>query len=265
MPPELPDPQRFLSNSPRPGSTKEGVNYGRFEARMRMAAANGVISSFFLWKDESEKDKALWNEIDIEILGCSPRGFQSAIHFGAGGWSNLTHLESFHDFNKALTTQYNTYAIEWTPDYIGWELNDSLIRKDTGEIAERFRDVRMQVRFNIWPSLQSSWAGPFHPDVLPKHMYINRVKYYKYTPDKTPKFTLAWEDDFNTDSLNRRWQAGFWESPDKASTHTEKNVTLRNGAAILSLSKYERCGFNGVIPQDNSGGTTFPKEFGRGR
>jgi endo-1,3-1,4-beta-glycanase ExoK len=245
--------------------TKEGFKYGRFEVRMRMAAADGVISSFFLWKDESEKDNAFWNEIDIEVLGCSPKGFQSAIHYGRGGWSNMTHLESFHHLNKALTTQYHTYTIEWTPDYICWRLNDSLVRKDTGEIVARFRDVHMQLRFNIWPSLQPSWAGPFNPDVLPKHMYINRVKYCKYTPDKTPEFTLAWEDNFDTDSLNRRWQTGFWESPDKASTHTDKNVTIRNGAAILTLSKYTHCGFNGIIPQDNSGGTTFPKEYIRGR
>jgi beta-glucanase (GH16 family) len=46
--------------------TKEGVPYGRYEVRMRMAAADGVISSFFLWKDESEKDSAFWNEIDRE-------------------------------------------------------------------------------------------------------------------------------------------------------------------------------------------------------
>jgi endo-1,3-1,4-beta-glycanase ExoK len=245
--------------------TKEGVQYGRYEVRMRMVAADGVISSFFLWKDESEKDGASWSEIDIEVLGCSPTGFQSAIHCGTGGWSNLTHSETFHHLNKTLATQYNTYALEWTPDYICWKLNDSLIRKDTGEIVGKFRSVPMQVRFNIWPSLQPSWAGLFNPDAVPKHMYINGVKYYKYTPDKTPKFTRAWEDDFNMDTLDRRWKTGFWESPDKASTHFDKNVTVRNGAAILTLSKYEQCGFTGIIPQDNSGGTTFPKEFRRGR
>jgi endo-1,3-1,4-beta-glycanase ExoK len=244
---------------------KEGIKYGRYEVRMRMAAADGVISSFFLWKDESGKDNAFWNEIDIEVLGCSPAGFQSAIHYGAGGWSNMTHLESFHHLNKALTTQYNTYALEWTPDYICWKLNDSLIRKDSGEIVTKFRNARMQLRFNIWPSQQSSWAGLFKPDVLPKHMYINWVKYYKYTPDTPPEFALAWEDNLNTDSLDRRWNTGFWESPDKASTHFDKNVTIKNGAAILTLSRYSQCGFNGIIPQDNSGGTTFPKEFNRGR
>ena len=82
--------------------TKDGVRYGRYEVRMRMVAADGVISSFFLWKDESEKDDASWNEIDIEVLGCSPTGFQSALHYGTGGWSNMGHAESFHHLNKPI-------------------------------------------------------------------------------------------------------------------------------------------------------------------
>jgi endo-1,3-1,4-beta-glycanase ExoK len=245
--------------------THAGERYGRYEVRMRMAAADGVITSFFLWKDESEKDDAFWNEIDIEVLGCTPTGFQSAIHYGKGGWSNMTHAESFHHCDKSLTTQYNTYAIEWTPDYICWKFNDSLIRKDTGEAVSKFRGAPLQARFNIWPSMHSSWAGLFNPEELPKRMYINWVKYYRYAPGKTPEFALAWEDDFDADSLDRRWKTGFWESPDKASTHMDTNVTVRNGAAILTLSQYAQRGFNGIIPQDNSGGTFFPKEYRRGR
>ncbi len=245
--------------------TKEGATYGRYEVRMRLVAGEGIISSFFLWRDGSEKTDELWNEIDIEVLGGNPTGFQSAIHVGTGGWSNMTHEESFHRLDKPLTTQYNTLAIEWTPDYVCWKLNDSLIRKDSGEIVTKFREAPMQLRFNIWPSLSPAWAGEFDPGVLPKHMYINWVKYYKYTPDSNPHFALAWEDNFEVDTLNRRWATGFWESPDKASTHLDKNVSVNNGAAILTLSKLSNYGFHGIIPQDNAGGTTYPKELSRGR
>jgi endo-1,3-1,4-beta-glycanase ExoK len=245
--------------------TNESVAYGRFEVRMRMVAADGVISSFFLWKDGSEKKDAIWNEIDIEVLGNSPGGFQSAIHYGSGGWPNMKHLEAFHQLKNELTSNYNTYTIEWTPDYISWKINDSLIRKDTGDMVKGFRNIHMQLRFNIWPSLQSSWAGLFNPETLPKHMYINWIKYYKHTPGNEPNFMLAWKENFDSDSINTRWLKGFWESPDKASTHIDKNVNVKNGVAILTLSKFPKCGYNGIIPQDNQGGTTFPKEFSRGR
>jgi len=245
--------------------TKGSVTYGRFEVRMRMVGADGVISSFFLWKQDSGDNDAIWNEIDIEVLGCSRKGFQSAIHYGTGGWSNMQHLESFHHVDRDLTSGYNTYTIEWTPDYISWKLNDSLIRKDNSDLIKKFRDVPMQMRFNIWPSLNPSWAGQFNPEVLPRHLYINWIKYYKYTPGKDSSFTPEWEDKFDSDTLGARWSTGFWESPDKASTHIDKNVNVKNGAAILTLSEYAKHGFNGILPQDNQGGTTFPKEFRRGR
>src|SRR6188768_2156939 len=40
--------------------------YGRFEARIRFAASDGVISSFFLWKPGSEVAGTFWNELDFE-------------------------------------------------------------------------------------------------------------------------------------------------------------------------------------------------------
>jgi len=47
--------------------------YGRFEARIRYAAGDGVVSSFFLWKAGSEVSGAYWNELDFEKLGSDCR------------------------------------------------------------------------------------------------------------------------------------------------------------------------------------------------
>ena len=44
--------------------------YGRFEARMKMAALSGTVSSMFVYYDNSWlKEDEPWNEIDIEWLG----------------------------------------------------------------------------------------------------------------------------------------------------------------------------------------------------
>ena len=43
--------------------------YGRVEARLRFAEGDGVISSFFLWKDGSEVTGTFWNELDFEKVG----------------------------------------------------------------------------------------------------------------------------------------------------------------------------------------------------
>src|SRR3954463_10680890 len=49
--------------------TGAAYGYGRVEARVRFAAGDGVIGSFFLWKEGSEVSGTFWNELDFESLG----------------------------------------------------------------------------------------------------------------------------------------------------------------------------------------------------
>ena len=54
--------------------------YGRFEARMQMAALSGTVSSMFIYYDNSwEKGEEPWNEVDIEVLGKAADKWQSNI------------------------------------------------------------------------------------------------------------------------------------------------------------------------------------------
>src|SRR4051812_33330775 len=56
--------------------------YGRFEARVRDAPGEGVVSSFFLWKDGSSSTTS-WNELDYEKINSSCR-MQTNIWTGKG-------------------------------------------------------------------------------------------------------------------------------------------------------------------------------------
>ncbi len=48
--------------------TNEAYAYGRFEARVQRALGDGVVSSFFLWKEGSDVAGTLWNELAFETL-----------------------------------------------------------------------------------------------------------------------------------------------------------------------------------------------------
>ena len=77
--------------------------YGRFEARMKMAAISGSVSSMFLYYDNSwEKGVEPWNEIDIEVLGKAPNSWQSNIITREGDASIKSNTASeskpLHDF-----------------------------------------------------------------------------------------------------------------------------------------------------------------------
>ena len=99
--------------------------YGRFEARVRFAPGEGVVSSFFLWKDGSSSTTS-WNELDFEKINSDCR-LQTNIWTGKGTQNATINTPTFN-----ICNDYHTYAFEWTPDYIAWLIDGTQIRKVTG-------------------------------------------------------------------------------------------------------------------------------------
>ena len=96
--------------------TLQEVQYGKFEARMKMAAASGTVSSMFLYQYGSEiADGRPWVEVDIEILGKSPNSFQSNIITGkAGAQVNATHISTKYQSNEGyFVVNQNTTIDQW--------------------------------------------------------------------------------------------------------------------------------------------------------
>src|SRR5690606_38299309 len=129
--------------------TATSYRYGRVEARVRFAAGDGVVSSFFLWKDGSELPGVFWNERDFEKLGATCY-LETNAFFG--------NPAAVHPQKATLALDlcgaFHTYAYEWTPDYIAWFVDGMEIRRETGATAAAFADnatTGMQIRFNIWP------------------------------------------------------------------------------------------------------------------
>ena len=110
--------------------TLKEYTYGKYEARMKMAAASGTVSSMFLYQNGSEQASApRWVEVDIEVLGKSPSSFQSNIITGKAG-AQVTS-EKHHKVDPAADQSFHTYAIEWTPDYVRWTVDGVEVRKTT--------------------------------------------------------------------------------------------------------------------------------------
>ena len=79
--------------------------YGRFEARLRFAPGEGVVSSFFLWKDGSSSTTS-WNELDYEKVNATCR-LQTNIWTGKG-----TQSAQFDTTTSDICGQCHTYAFE---------------------------------------------------------------------------------------------------------------------------------------------------------
>jgi len=227
--------------------------YGRFEARIQFAPGDGVVSSFFLWKNGSEVAGTFWNELDFEKLGADCH-LQTNALFGSGGPGDHGQQATL---SSSLCDQFHTYTYEWTPDYIAWLVDGVEIRRETGDIAAAYAQnatAGMQLRFNVWPG-DVTFGGNFNPSILPVYEYINWVQYSSYT---NGAFQFQWREDFTAASTPSGWLTANWSSPKALSTHTPRNIGYVNGYAVIALTADDAMGVAGVTPNDatdSSGGT----------
>jgi hypothetical protein len=227
--------------------TSKSYGYGRFETRARFAPGDGVVSSFFLWKDGSEKAGTFWNELDFEKLGADCHVQTNPIY----GNPSADHGKQ-HALQLDLCGAYHTYTYEWTPEAIVWLVDGSEIRRETGATAQAYADnatAGMQMHFNVWPG-DASFGGNFSPGILPVYQYIDWVQYSAY---QGGAFTLAWREDFAAGTLPDGWLTGSWASPKNHSTHAPENVNFIDGYAVLSLTSDDALGPAGAMPTDSGG------------
>lgn len=224
--------------------TNAGSPFGRFEARVQFAGGDGVVSSFFLWKDGSEVSGTFWNELDFEKVEADCHLETNALY----GDPESTHSEA-HALTENLCGTFHTYTYEWTPEYIAWFIDGVEIRRETGDISDAYRDNAtegMQIRFNVWPG-DASFGGDFDPAVLPVHQYVNWVQFSSYVDGV---FELQWREDFSGPARPSGWSVGSWPSPKNLSTHSAANVSFMDGYAVISLTADDATGPAGATPLD---------------
>ena len=238
--------------------TLDEYQYGKYEARMKMAAISGTVSSMFLYQNGSEQASAeRWVEVDIEVLGKNPSSFQSNIITGKAG-AQVTS-EKHHNVNPAADQGFHTYGLEWTPDYVRWTVDGVEVRKaEKGQSSDPKNQVANLIgtqglRFNLWSSEDPGWVGQFDESKLPIFQFINWVKAYKYTPgagENGGDFTLDWTDNFDSFD-NSRWGKGNWSFDGNRVDLTPNNIYSRDGMLILALTRKGQESFNGQVPKDN--------------
>ncbi len=234
-----------LSAKPYKGAelrTNESFLYGRFEVRMKSAAGSGLLSSFFTYHD-TPNIPAQWNEIDIEILG----RYSDEVQYNIITQGQVNHVvEQAVKFNPHQA--FHVYAIEWTPDYVAWQVDGFEIYRETASHVQQLFYAQKNM-MNIWLPDNPGWVGNFDPAILPVYAYYDWVKYYEYTPGSNNNFTLQWTDDFNL------WNQGRWSK----GNHTwngnncdliPQNAVFQDGYLILCLTDAVNIGYSGDPVED---------------
>lgn len=221
--------------------------YGRYEIRMRVAKASGVLSTFFTYKNGSEVGSTFWEEIDIEVFGKNnATEWQSNIILGSS--RPTIHTEQVHAAPSSLADAYHTYVIEWTPDYVAWYLDGTEVRRITGTSTVTSLTNPQSLRFNIWSSESVPWVGEWDDSVLPVYQFVNYIEYKAYNT-ATKRFEGGWRDDFNNfDSA--RWGKANWSFDTNRVDFAPDNVVIKDGILVLALTKENATGFSGTPPAD---------------
>lgn len=207
--------------------------YGRFEMRIQSAPGSGQLSTFFLYRNNSETATTLWQEIDIEIFGKNNNQFQSNVIIEKVEGTKIMS-EKKHT-TPTSTQEFNIYVLEWTTDSINWYVNDSLYNTEKTNAA--YCNAAMSIRFNHWVANNTAWVGVFDKTVLPSYQLVDYISYSSYTPgtgDNGSDYSFEWKDDF--DSFNSsRWSKANWTFGENLCDFLPENAYTEQGNLVLKL------------------------------
>jgi hypothetical protein len=258
----------------RPGSEgSQYKRYGRWELRMRYIGLNGTVNCFVLvsdgvWKDGvrlSNPETGPWQEYDMEICGNNPDHISTTLHINH--WRNEDFstgrgggFETYPGFN----TEFHTWACEWTPDYVTWEVDGQVYRKSE-RIDGRIHDFQWPVgepdaepkevihdydwidmwsndslrcAFDVWEcdGDLEGWCGDWDPANDGSAIFYCYFRHYIYTPDSGPDgsdFTLEFSEDYDGTSFDK----SAWD---------DYGCELRGGFAVGAFG----ADYTGELPDD---------------
>jgi beta-glucanase (GH16 family) len=163
--------------------------YGRFEARAKLPTGKGAWPAIWMlptgWKYGNWPNSG---EIDImEQVGYEPQVVHASVHTKSYNHNIGTHKTAKTNLPNA-TTEFNVYAVEWTPEEIRGYVND---RHYFTFKNERLTDSSADYR--SWPfdqpfhllmniAVGGTWGGSRGVDrnIFPQRMEIDYVRVYQH-------------------------------------------------------------------------------------
>jgi endo-1,3-1,4-beta-glycanase ExoK len=244
--------------------TQQTFRYGAFEARIRAARGSGLITPFFLWKNDSEVPGQEWQEQDFEIFGSDGR-YQTQLMTPGEGGAQRTEHNIFRSLPEPAWGRYYTYRMEWTPERLSFIVDGELVRTETD--SEEFdkllnpdRAEAAQLRVSIWAG-DGPWSGAFDESAAPQAAFVNWIQTYSYTPGAGPggsDFTALWRDDF--DNAGRpdsgRWWPANWTFDAAVNDYVAQNAGVKDGALVLVFTDEASAGVLPDVPADDASGSS---------
>ena len=140
--------------------------YGRFEADIRPAAGAGLVTGFFLHRDNPRQ------EIDLEFVGDNTRRLLVNVYFNPGDNGATMSFgyrgsPCYIDLGFDAADSFHRYAIEWRPGYIAWSVDGLIVHERFNWDPTPIPHLPMRFHLNLWAARSTDLAGRIRPEVLP--------------------------------------------------------------------------------------------------
>jgi endo-1,3-1,4-beta-glycanase ExoK len=163
--------------------SKALYGYGTYEARMRPAAGEGIVTGFFTYVGPPIKKDAPHDEIDFEFLGKAKDNVDLNFYV-KGDKDNYGRTVSL---GFDATAAMNDYAFEWLPDSVRWFVNGRLIYEKSGKPGESLPRHPGKIFLSLWAGAGGEdtiwWLGKF---TYPGKPMVANVEYVAFTPMGAP-------------------------------------------------------------------------------
>ena len=161
-------------------SRKVQFQYGRIEARMKVAAGDGTWPAFWMLGSDL-LDGNPWpecGEIDIvETRGVEPSLVSAVLH--GPGYGKGPGVGGSYQNPTPLSDAYHIYAIEWKKNKIDFYFNDRLISSETPASVKPGRWVFNQKFFLILNlAMGGEYGGSIDPAINQTQLFVDYIRYF---------------------------------------------------------------------------------------
>lgn len=140
--------------------------HGRFEAEIRAAQGSGLVTGFFLHRDEPRQ------EIDIELSGADPWRMLVNVYFNPGDDGTTLGYgyrgsPSRIDLGFDATAGFHLYGIDWRPGRIAWSVDGRIVHERASWDPTPIPHLPMRLNANLWIPRSEELAGRLGDGALP--------------------------------------------------------------------------------------------------
>ncbi|MBG6187519.1 family 16 glycosylhydrolase [Flavobacterium sp. CAN_S2] len=153
--------------------------YGSFEISMKPIKGDGIISAFFLHRNDP------WQEIDIEFLGNDTTKILLNVYYNPG-FENTNYNYGVRgtpiliDLDFDASEDFHLYRIEWEYHEIRWYVDNKIIHSRRTWMPTPIPDLPLNVYVNAWITNSEALAGKFNNILLPAILHVKLIEFYKF-------------------------------------------------------------------------------------